>query len=43
MESRAKCIELFGFCSYMSDNEEDVRINKGAVEDGEEDKERDVY
>ena len=43
MDSRAKYIALFGLCSYMSDNKEDVRINKGAVEDGEEDKERYVY
>ena len=37
-EARAKCIELFGLCSDMSDSKENFGINKGAMEDGEEEK-----
>ena len=42
-ESRAKCIELFVPCSDMSDNKEDFGIKKEDVEDGEEEKEREVH
>ena len=43
MEAVTKCIELFGLCTDVSDNKEDVGIKKGGVEYGEEDKEREVH